>query len=645
MSDSGLRWIGVRGRSSPCLKMPGSRLPPTCGPALLGFALAALSGVALASQPAAVPTETAPARPNVIWICLDAARADNMSCYGYERPTTPNLARFASRGVLFQQHFSQAMMTTLSVPSYLSSRYFPVLGHEPFGRAIEREPALGEYLIPEIMAKNGYETALISAHPWFSPRSRVYRSFQEQVLLKPENPGGKCYADLERLNEAVLSWVKTKAARPFFLYLHAMDTHFPHPLAPPYDCWKIPGYKSEQVGEMRPFKTSGCRFSERDKEQLRGMYDGSILYADHHLGRLFESLDESGLLARTIVIINADHGELLGEDGVSWGHPARTYDWLTHVPLIMAGPGIPQRIRVSALTENVDIVPTLIDLLDLETDARTDGVSLKPLLETPTGPEVHRFLFAKMGGYDWPTHYVVRDRRYKFEIDTKTNREHLYAIPDTDLPRYDLLDDLPDVAAPMREYVYSNLVPLREAYDGLPTRAFYFALSQHMHNIARPADAYIVEGTGITDKSRHDNKWSYSTAYDYLWASYEEDAPPLTLRLAVPNGHYLVQMELLSHNDFWGTKAASAFRVRANGDSHFQYIKEASRPRSDWGYVFVDVGEYDVEDAALELVLDEGDDEHWAIVRRIRLIPRESVSEQERREMEEQLRGLGYLGD
>ena len=603
----------------------------------------ALLAAACPAQEERVPGNGA--RPNVIWICLDAARAERFSCYGYGRPTTPNLEKLAGRGALFEQHFSQAMWTVLSVPSYLSGRYFPVLGHDPaLGRELVREAAEGEYLIPEIMARNGYKTALFSAHPWFSPRSRVSRSFQDQVLLKPANGARAPYASWEEVNAAVFPWLERHSSEPFFIYLHTMDTHFPHPLDAPYDQWKIPGYTSDQMDDTRVLKFSGCSFSERDKQQLSGMYDGSLLYADHHIGRLLDKLDALGLSGNTLIIVHSDHGDLLGEDGSSWGHPAKTYDWLMHIPLIMAGPPIPQGVRTRVLTQNSDIVPTLIDILGLETDAQTDGQSLRPLLHSLGGPEIHPYVFAKMGSYDGPVYYVIRDRHYKFELDTRRSIERLYAVPDTGLPRRDLMNDLPSIATQMREYVLSELVPLREAYEKLPTTAFYFSLMNDIHNIAEPKDAFVVERLGITPGNRTDDKWSYSESYSYLWASYEEDAPPLTLHLAVPNGHYLVQMELLFDNDFWGTKkAASAFRVRADGDSHFLYVKETSR--SDWGYVFVDIGEYDVEDGALDLVLDEGDEEHWAIVRRIRLIPREDVSEQERREMEEQLRGLGYLGD
>ena len=111
-------------------------------------------------------------------------------------------------------------------------------------------------------------------------------------------------------------------------------------------------------------------------------------------------------------------------------------------------------MRVSALTENADIVPTLIELLGLNTDARTDGKSLVPLLSPGRSAEpLHRYVFAKYaigGGYDGTTGYIIRDKQYKYEFIPDSNADRLYRVPDTVPKREDLRELEPEIVAEMQ---------------------------------------------------------------------------------------------------------------------------------------------------------------------------------------------------
>jgi arylsulfatase A-like enzyme len=590
------------------------------------------------------PRET---RPNVIWIVLDALRAHNLSCYGYERPTSPNIDKLASEGVLFEDNFSQGVFTTVSVPSYMTGRYFPVFYHEPVeGYEVSREPPPGEFLLPAIMKGNGYETALISSHAWFSPNSRLYKAFDESIIVKPAKGQQQHYAPFEEVNNVVFSWLKGLHECPFLLHVHVMDTHFPHVLNPPYDKWQIEGYTGDQVKDGRIVKKKGVEFSEADKEQLRGLYDGGILYADAHVGALINELEQLDLLEKTVIMISSDHGDLLGEDGWRYEHGGASDDWQMHVPLVMAGPGLPRGARVSALTENADIVPTLIELLGLNTDARTDGKSLLPLLGGSCVGPLHRYVFARYvtGGYDGTTCYIIRDKQYKYEYTPDLNTEHLYRVPDTVPKREDLRELKPEIAAAMREYVQDNLVLLREEYDNLPSKAFHFTLRSIAEKVVEPKEALLVENAGLTKDepidNRTDNRWSFSKTMNWLWASWEEDAPPVTVRLEVPNGSYLAYMQILSCSGFLERKPASAFLVKAENDKEFKRVEEASRRPENLGFEFVSIGEYEIEDGSFDVTLDDGDEEHWAVVKRFVLIP---VSEEQPLD-EERLRRLRDLG-
>ncbi len=585
-------------------------------------------------------------RPNVIWIVADALRAHNLSCYGYERPTSPNIDKLANEGVLFEDNFTQGMWTVLSVPSYMTGRYFPVFSHEPaMAYEVSREPPPGEHLLPDVMKQNGYETALISSHAWFTPNSRLYKTFDEGIIVKSANRQRLYYAPFEEVNNVVFSWLAKPHERPFFLYVHTMDTHFPHVLDPPHDKWLIEGYTSDRIENGRVVDKKGARFSDTDKKQLRGLYDGSILYADEHIGALVHKLEELDLLENTIIIIGSDHGELLGEDGTSYGHVERSHDWQMRVPLVMAGPGLPRGVRVSALTENADIFPTLIELLGLNTDARTDGKSLVPLLSRrPGAGPLHRYVFAKYmtGGYDGSIGYILRDKQYKYEFMPDSNTDRLYRVPDTVPRREDLREMEPEIVAAMRQYIQDNLVPLREEYESLPTTAIFYSLHSSIRDIVEPKEAVLFERAGVTRDNSTDNRWSLSIGPKYLWASWEEDAPPITLRLEVPNGTYRAYMHIMSSSSFSQQKPASAFLVKAEDDTEFKRVEEASRPPTNRGFMFVSIGEYQIEDGSFDVTLDDADEEHWAIVRRFLLIPRSGEQHADEERLR-RLRGLGYL--
>ncbi len=595
-------------------------------------------------------------KPNVIWILLDAARAHNFSSYGYERPTTPNMDKLAQEGVLLLQHFAQAPWTTQSVPSYMSGRYFPGYCHEPNRTDVARQRAPGEYLLPEIMQANGYHTTLITSHAWFSEWSPLAQAFDQFVRLKPapELRAKGLYAPFEDINSMVLPWIENPPRAPFFLYIHALDTHAPyHILDPPFDKWVNKDYESTYRLHLQAVNNTKKRFTEEDKEYLRGCYDGNLLYADTHVGALIEKLEELGLRENTVIVISSDHGEMLGEDGRTAKHTAsRIYDRSMHVPLILAGPGLPAGRRISSLTENADIVPTLIDLLKIETDSQTDGKSLMPLIHDPSASPVHKYVFAKrVSGrkYDGPTKYTLRSAKYKYEFFPRKETEELWEIPETKYPPKNLVKDKPKIAAQMKRYLRKHIIPLREQFLALPTLAIDLPLWE-AGNSASPKEAFTLDlnSRSISQRLRTDNKWSFSRRLGYLWASSDEDAPPVSLRFEVPSGRYRVQLWVGVDKNWQNSGPASSFLAKAESDEEFRKISRtepANNSKSDslqWG--FVELGEYVIDDGSLDIALDEGEADHWAIVKRIRLTPITSEeTEEEREERLRQLRDLGYV--
>lgn len=582
---------------------------------------------AVAEPTAEQPTGSAPEdnRPNVIWVLWDACRAQNLSCYGYERETTPNLDKLASDGVLFEQNYSQANGTALSVPSYMSGKDFPVLCLATGGwQQLTRTPPPNEKLLPEILNVNGYHTVLFSAHPWFSPESRIWPTFTEHYY-QPSTIG-RAYARCEIMNEKVFEWIDQNRQKPFFLYLHLMDTHLPHYIHDGHDQWIDREYAKDP--------DTRTPYSEKQKQHLRGLYDGSIQYADEHLGKLIERTKETGLYDNTIFVLSADHGECIGEDGFTIDHPSGiTADELFHVPLIMAGPGIPKGVRVSSLTANVDIVPTLVDLLRLNTDAQFDGGSLANLMRQPDGPAVHEYVSARLPRrQDEICRYIViRNTRFHLDYDPSTNGGSLFSVPDKITHRGTITGQFPEEYTKLHSLVIDKLLPKWNAYATLPhtsPRPFTLEVSP---SVAVPREAFTANF--VMD----DNRWGLE--YLQLGSTATiENCPPITLHFNVPNGEYRIEMELLPKDN------GSAFRVKAEDDTEFKTVGSED---VDEYRAYADMGVYTIKDNSFDVTLDDGDHRYAAQMSTFRMIPivngKEVNTTQDQAERNEQLKALGYL--
>lgn len=308
-------------------------------------------------------TVPAPGARNVLLIVMDVVRAKSLSLYGYERPTSPILSRWAERGVVFDSAYATAPWT---LPSHAS--LFTGLPHRdlsvdwtvPLDR---RHPVLAERFKAE-----GYRTAGFVGNWFYTTRqSGLARGFGEyqglrrtvkQTLLA-STPGQMFFTnhpgrysrerDVDRrsaaqVNARFLLWERQDRTRPFFAFLNYFDAHRPR-VAPP--------------GGFPSFVT---RRTDQDR------YDANIWYIDREIGGLLEELERTGVLDNTIVVITADHGEQFGEHGLH-GHGTSLYLPSLHVPLLMLGPGLPHGLRVGHPVSLVDVAATLEELRG--TGART----------------------------------------------------------------------------------------------------------------------------------------------------------------------------------------------------------------------------------------------------------------------------------
>jgi len=329
------------------------------------------------------------ARPdpvNVVIVMVDTLRADHMSAYGYDRETTPFIKRFASQGFIFEHARSQASCTFPSVNSLLSSRNPSIFTRQE----VDQLGIPEEYpSIAEILRENGYRTIAVSASPIvratpsdFNPMGGFGSGFEVFVEDPLWRPGAQ-------VSRAVMHQLDT-IEEPFFLYAHYMDPHGPY--QPPERFTKrfageYDGHDFIHHGNPVPIAKMLYRngphhdLTDRDIDYLIDLYDDEIRYFDDVFRRLIKKMGERGLLDRTLIIISSDHGEEFLEHG-HIRHCRGVWDTVTRVPLIFRFPGVEGGQRFDSAVQNLDIVPTILDYLEIEAKGLDfEGTSLLPVLE------------------------------------------------------------------------------------------------------------------------------------------------------------------------------------------------------------------------------------------------------------------------
>ncbi len=326
-------------------------------------------------------------QPNIVLLGVDSLLATHMSCYGYHRLTTPHIDRFAEGGALFEKTYSAHIPTTSAYASMLT-------GLDTFSTqvvALRHQGPLREEVktLAEILRDEGYDTTCVG---FSGPSARGFDTYLEYSGWGPDESGRSPKA--ENLNKTTLPelnrLIDQSDEKPFFLFLRHMDPHSPYLPPAPYERMFYhgdecdPSNKSmEPVMTFKPFCDYFASWMPpgiTDKDYVIAQYDGAIAYMDACIQTLFNALEARGVLDETIIVVNGDHGETL-YDHECWFDHHGLYDVTLHVPLIIRYPGrVPAGKRVAGYNQHKDLVPTLLELADIETDIAFDGESLTPLM-------------------------------------------------------------------------------------------------------------------------------------------------------------------------------------------------------------------------------------------------------------------------
>jgi arylsulfatase A-like enzyme len=299
-------------------------------------------------------------KPNVVFVVIDTLRADRLSAYGYARPTSPVLADLAQHGVRFARVEAQSSWTKASMAS-LWTGLFPT--HTGVLRSSHAIPDAAT-LPAELFQQAGYVTAGIWRNGWVGPDFGFQQGFDTYLRPVPDKVPAKFQkrkprdAQLagndEDTTQAAIGFLETHGRDPFLLYLHYMDVH---------------QYSYDEAAANLGFGTS-----------LSDAYDASIHWVDRNVGTVLSYLEDHDLFANTLVVVTSDHGEAFREHGTE-GHARSLYQEVAGVPLILALPfRLEPGIVVEQLVRNVDIWPTVLELVGLPPLPKADGRSLVPAI-------------------------------------------------------------------------------------------------------------------------------------------------------------------------------------------------------------------------------------------------------------------------
>lgn len=342
-------------------------------------------------------------RPNLLFLSIDTLRSDHVSCYGYERPTTPTIDEIAGNGMRFAQARATAPWTLPSFATMFTGRYPTRHGAGAEGAVrniadeIPRPMAPGITTMAGTLRKSGYRTAAITSNPYleFGP----LRDFQD-VINKTVRA--------DRIGVLARDWIVRESGRrqPWMLWVHFNDPHEPtmasdtrlrqlgfgdeildHPERAALERWGAdeahlgdPGLSEEEAAERLVVK--------------RALYDASILDADTEIARILETLHRGGELRNTLVVVVSDHGEefhdhvalerMLAQDprgvyGIGHGHTL--FEEQLRVPLVIMGPGARPGVVIDESFSLVDLMPTLLGYLHVPAPEGMDGADRRGWIE------------------------------------------------------------------------------------------------------------------------------------------------------------------------------------------------------------------------------------------------------------------------
>ena len=399
---------------------------------------------------------------NVVLILVDTLRADHLGVYGYPRATSPNLDALAAESVVFENARSQAACTFPSVNSLLTSRHPSRFVAGDAGLAIPE----GVSSLAEVLSDAGYETLAVSASPIvratpsdFNEQGGFGRGFD---VFDESCEWRKAACVLKRAQALAAG---LDGERPFFAYLHYMDPHSLYRPTKDHRFRFVQPYEGpEFIARGDPDPIAAARYgdgpevevSERDWRHLIDLYDEAISFFDDRLPAVLTAFESAAGERETIFVVVSDHGEAFDDHG-HVKHCHSLYDSEIRTPLILHVPGGPSGLAIGNPVGNLDVAPSILDLLGLAASAPGfEGESLVPLL-SGSGSS-NRSVFSQQG-----TVRSIVSGRHKLLLELRRGRVELFDVTADPAEQFDVFERRPGVAGDLRERLDEHLLEVEGA--------------------------------------------------------------------------------------------------------------------------------------------------------------------------------------
>lgn len=391
---------------------------------------------------------------NVILILIESLREGIIQPDDDPTAAMPNLNNLASQSLVFPRHYTTSSHSNYSDLSPLSS-HSPLRGKDT--HVYPANPRYPRVLIYDILKQLGYRTSIVSSqNENWGKMINYLRTDGLDDLLHSENFEGNVREDMDAesrfwknqrsgkvddfhtVNRAI-DWIMKDPDQPFFIYMNLQNSHFPFDIGP--------GFERRFGKETLAFQPSFVYGSPEQAPEMYGRYLDSLAYIDVQLGRLFQWMENNGLMERTIIVITGDTGQSFMEHGV-FGHANKLFDEVLRTPLLMRIPGMPHRIDPQ-LAQNIDIPPTVLGVLGLPPHPSFQGIDL---IQTAVNPDRSVFLVAQS---PFAKEYAMVKGDWKIVVQPFPREYRLYNMKQDPEESRNLVDEARDTFERLRPELHA----------------------------------------------------------------------------------------------------------------------------------------------------------------------------------------------
>lgn len=398
--------------------------------------------------------------PNIVLISVDTLRSEHLNCYGYKRNTSPNISKLAIGGVQFLNAFAQSSFTPSSHASIFSSRYVSSFKTDRCGYYFKNGNITS---LAEVLKDNGYTTAGFVGGGWIASSRGFNRGFD----IYDDNGGG-----IKLIVEKAFHWLNKNQHKKFFLFLHCYDVH---------------QYRSEEnkvsnfkwAANVVPYlwKVNAKRIdlTKGDLSRLTALYDNAISYVDNYIGRLLNKLTDLDLQKKSLIVFFSDHGEAFYEHGLLF-HCIKLYDEFIRIPLIMQCPAVlPKDKMIETQIQSIDIMPTILEILNIPNPKGIQGLSLVPLIKKEKRKRIEdRSIFSESFGEDRYLGFLkkhginfddevkmIRTRDWKYIYNFKSKKGELFSLKEDPEERNNLIRQKQKEAQRLKKQLFNQVQKLK----------------------------------------------------------------------------------------------------------------------------------------------------------------------------------------